>query len=423
MRILILSNVFPPGFLGGYELGAFDIARGLVARGHEVRVVTGDYFLDDHAELTDLDVRRVLECLSVSRTRFVAEEERLKDLGGGYLHGRNLRMIASELLQFRPDRILCFNLIGLGPIGILQYLSSLGYSPVVFMMDHVFVSLDHDPYWRKRVERVCGRPAFLPSTHFIFMSRRLCGEVEAALGVPVVHKSFVPGWVEASVLQRPLIAGTTQGETLRFVFASRICDHKGIKLVLNAAQALVEHGQLGFSIDIFGNGEVTDMLVQVSARNLGHHIHYRGCPDKDELTRRFADYDALLFPTWEREPFGFVAAEAAAVGCLPMMTAGIGAAEWFLSDIDSLKISRSAESLAAGMTKLLTMPEARRQQMRHCAKATAGRFFEFARALDSVEATVIAAEPAASKPALSEARRMESAMCILGDLLKAEHHV
>ena len=201
------------------------------------------------------------------------------------------------------------------------------------------------------------------------MSRRLCGEVEAALGVPVVHKSFVPGWVEASVLQRPLIAGTTQGETLRFVFASRICDHKGIKLVLNAAQALVEHGQLGFSIDIFGNGEVTDMLVQVSARNLGHHIHYRGCPD------------------------------------------------------DSLKISRSAESLAAGMTKLLTMPEARRQQMRHCAKATAGRFFEFARALDSVEATVIAAEPAASKPALSEARRMESAMCILGDLLKAEHHV
>lgn len=423
MRILILSNVFPPGFLGGYELGAIDIARGLVARGHEVRVVTGDYFLDDDAVLTDLDVHRVLECMSVSRFRFVPEEERLKGLSSGFLHGRNLRIIASELLQFRPERVLCFNLIGLGPIGILQYLSSLGYAPAVFMMDNVFEGLIREPAWRKRVERVCGKLAFLPSTHFIFMSRVLGNEVEATLGEAVPHKSFVPGWVDTSVLNRPLTDGSAEGQVLRFVFASRICDHKGINLLLTAAQALVDQGQTGFGIDIFGNGEVTDLLVQISARNLGQYIFYRGCPDKDELTRRFADYDALLFPTWEREPFGFVAVEAAAVGCPPVMTSGIGAAEWFLSEIDCLKISRSAESLALAMTKLLTMPPSARQQMRRHAKATAGRFFGFGQALESVEAIVTAAESAASIPAFSEARRMESAMSILGDLLKAEQHV
>jgi glycosyltransferase involved in cell wall biosynthesis len=140
------------------------------------------------------------------------------------------------------------------------------------------------------------------------------------------------------------------------------------------------------------------------------------------LASRFADYDALLFPTWQREPFGFVVAEAAAAGCLPVMTAGIGAAEWFLSDLDSLKIGCDADSLAGAMHKLIVMPTPERRLMRARARTTASRFFRCNDALRTVEDILVAAEPAAGGPAVAEARRMDSAMSILGDLLRNEHH-
>ena len=53
MRILLINNIFPPGFLGGYELGALDVARGLQKCGHEVLVLTSDYFPDDEKQMRD----------------------------------------------------------------------------------------------------------------------------------------------------------------------------------------------------------------------------------------------------------------------------------------------------------------------------------------------------------------------------------
>ena len=43
MRILFLSNFYPPVSRGGYEQWCQEVADGLVARGHEVTVLTSDY--------------------------------------------------------------------------------------------------------------------------------------------------------------------------------------------------------------------------------------------------------------------------------------------------------------------------------------------------------------------------------------------
>ena len=67
MRILLISNIFPPGFIGGYELGALDVARGLQKCGHEVLVLTSDYFPDDENQMLDVPTERVLQCTEPSR--------------------------------------------------------------------------------------------------------------------------------------------------------------------------------------------------------------------------------------------------------------------------------------------------------------------------------------------------------------------
>ena len=40
MRILVISNFYPPHFIGGYEIGCRDIVEALRSRGHDVRVLT-----------------------------------------------------------------------------------------------------------------------------------------------------------------------------------------------------------------------------------------------------------------------------------------------------------------------------------------------------------------------------------------------
>ena len=42
MKILVVSNFFPPHFVGGAEIVAFQLAQALAARGHSVRVFAGD---------------------------------------------------------------------------------------------------------------------------------------------------------------------------------------------------------------------------------------------------------------------------------------------------------------------------------------------------------------------------------------------
>ncbi|MGH2728564.1 MAG: glycosyltransferase, partial [Actinomycetota bacterium] len=39
-RILVLTNMYPPHHLGGYELSCWDVMQRLRARGHEVTVLT-----------------------------------------------------------------------------------------------------------------------------------------------------------------------------------------------------------------------------------------------------------------------------------------------------------------------------------------------------------------------------------------------
>ena len=43
MRILVVSNLYPPHHIGGYELCCKEAVDGLRKRGHEVWVLTSDY--------------------------------------------------------------------------------------------------------------------------------------------------------------------------------------------------------------------------------------------------------------------------------------------------------------------------------------------------------------------------------------------
>ena len=414
MRILIISNIFPPGFIGGYELGALDVARGLNGAGHEVHVLTSDYFADDEATLSDFPILRVLTCMEWDHVA-TTDAERVRR--GIFVFPGNLRRIGSELIAFQPDVVLVFNSVGLGVVGLMRFLVGTGVRPVLYLMDDVFCQLLFCPRHRESASRVFGGLDFVDHVSFIMMSQGLRSEVEHTLDQVLSDVTIVPGWSNPRVdhSSLPAIASADDGK-LRLVFSSRVADHKGIDIVVGAARRLREAGHDDFVIDVFGAGETTQLMHQITAYGLVDCIRYRGVLSKDEMTRRFPEYDALLFPTWEREPFGFVVPEAAVAGCIPVMTGGIGAAEWFFDGIDCLKIRRDVIGLSEAIAQLLLMAPADLKAMQRCCQQTGLRFFAFDDALLIVESVLRRAADHSMVPDRIAVRGAEAALTLLDDM-------
>ena len=406
MRILILSNLYPPGFIGGYELGAAEVASGLQAAGHRVEVLTSSYTVDDTGGDLGAEglptIHRSLDCTGPSRS---PQED---SWPGAFVLPRNLRELAGKLQTLRPDAVLCFNLAGLGAPSILRLLVAAGIRPVIYMMDHVLHQLCMDAPRRRGFERVFSSADWPDVVRFLFMSQNLRDEVEYALGVALSHASIVQGWFDRAAESEvsPCNAST------RFVFASRIAGHKGVDILLDACRLALDSGHTDFAVDIYGAGDVAAMLQRIVALRLSDQVRYCGAPAKSVLMPKLSAYDSLLFPTMNREPFGFIVAEAAAAGCIPVMTYGIGAAEWFLDGIDCLKIAREPAALQAAMLRVMAMQPDERTAMRRGAQAVARRFFRFEDALSRVEAALAEAAGQPTHPP----RGMEAAMAVLTDV-------
>lgn len=379
MKILIISNVFPPGFIGGYELGALDIAKGLYNNGHEIQVLTSNYFWDEHEELKFLNVSRSLLCPTLEHQLISPDHVKQR-----YYDFQNIRILGNTIRQFKPDITLAFNLFGLGSFSIIQYLQKISLPTVLYLMDNIFWETDLQSPLHLCYEQLFGRLKFNKFTHIVAMSENLVREVNHTLNVTLEQVTYIPGWVDFRQFPIPQIV-LHEKEMTHFVFCSRIDSHKGVDIMLDAAEKLVHQGFTHFIIDVYGAGRVAIFLQKIKAKNLEKYIEYKGALEKYVMLPTLSHYDALLFPTWEREPFGFVASEAAIMGCFPIMTSGIGASEWFLDGYDCFKISRDATSLSMAMQRVMLWSDEERKKNRHNALISSRNNFDFNRWLPMIE--------------------------------------
>ena len=355
MRILLVSNLFPPEVLGGYEMVACEMAQRLAGAGHEVLVVTSP--LVNHArELPEAGfaIRRSLaySWLSWNPACATPRHEAI-DL-------RNILALRQAIADFAPEQVLLFNIDGLGPLGLVVFLHEAGFEPAIYLGDNTF----HNASARKEDYaafcRLFGAERALRALHPLVVSELIVEEIEDDLGVQLTAPFYVPGWVPDDL---PLPVPAPAEGPLRLVFSSRIASHKGTGILLAAARLLLDRGERNFRVDVYGAGQVADFVQHVHAEGLAEHIRYKGMQERAAMIGAFARYEALLFPTRLHEPLGLVPFEAAAQGCIPVMTAQIGAAEW-LTAADCLKIERTPEALAEAIQRLLAMPPGERAAWR-----------------------------------------------------------
>jgi glycogen synthase len=124
MRVLVLSNLFPPDWMGGYELGCAQMCRALADSGNEVRVLTTSKNFKVSDPLSgartgpfprDIVVDRALVLSDVYRaTEYASEIPRASQIMARAYSRHNMMILADRIASFRPDVVYLFNLFGLG---------------------------------------------------------------------------------------------------------------------------------------------------------------------------------------------------------------------------------------------------------------------------------------------------------------------
>ncbi len=345
MKILMISNLYPPFMLGGYELNCSNITRALRVRGHDVMVATSPSRVPGPP-----DPDYVTRCLTM------AAHVPVYDYSGSYWHKtdisifENVSALQHLLVSFVPDVVFLWNTHGIGTLHLIDFLNVHEVPWAFFLGDRVYEQMINAAPAHARAVFRGTDPQWFASGGMMSVSQHLVDEMET-LG----HFTFpVPPSIVHGVAQvgeiiedRP----AREGRPLRFMFAARVSEHKGIHLACEAVALLLAQGVDDFVLDVYGEGEVAYYVNYAHVLGVSGHVKFLGAVPQAELHRQFQLHDMFVFPTWTREPFAFVPFEAAAYGCVPILTEDCGCAEKIVDGVHGLKIPRTAEALADAMRR------------------------------------------------------------------------
>ncbi|MEK6481688.1 glycosyltransferase family 4 protein [Catalinimonas sp. 4WD22] len=138
-------------------------------------------------------------------------------------------------------------------------------------------------------------------------------------------------WPKATVIGNPYRADEFERlssipKDRDFVFLGRLVSDKGVDLAIKAFyQLLSKEPKQNHSFTIVGDGPERKKLEHmVNKLGLNDHVHFTGALQGKVLVQCLNRHRFMLVPSMWEEPFGNVALEGIACGCIPIVSDGGG---------------------------------------------------------------------------------------------------
>jgi len=383
VKVLVITNLFPPEFLGGYELGCAQMVDALRSVGHDVRVLTSasahaygqdEYGVDRVLGMPPIYNRALTDTTPPAVNTYF-------DLLACTVNPANVRVMGDVVEEYQPDVAYLWNVLGLGGLGVLALLDHQGIPWVWHLMDLIPRQITGFGTSGPEIGRELGR--VFPG-RYIACSRHVVGEILEG-GVDLGDRvEIIPNWVFGD--RPPRRTEFFAGGELRVLTASgTLCESKGTNILIESAALLRDRGFVNFTIDIYGHDQDMQYRTLLHTHDVADMVRLMGPRRHQDLLELYNSYDVFSFPTWSREPFGFAPLEAAAAGCVPLFTDDCGIAEWLIGGVDCLKAPRSTDGFALGMEQILR-GEIDLSAIGRRAQAVAWREFHISAAAAKVEA-------------------------------------
>jgi glycosyltransferase involved in cell wall biosynthesis len=390
MRILFVSDVFPPHGKGGAAWSSHALARALIARGHAVSAVVPVRGARGVAPFDALGVPGVRVGYAAPRVPIVQNLFRHE-----LLWPPLARAVVAEARRGPPPAVIHAQHVQAAPAAVIAG-RALGVPVAVTVRDHwpwdyfaTGLHGDRLPYGRPgwpglatdlvaRLGPLAGAAA-LPATPYmlghlrrraaylaradavIACSHYIAGRLRGVAPAERVHVLFHMVDVAANdALAAPPPATAWDGALL--LFAGKLEPNKGAGLlpaIFRELRAVAPAGLPPFTLVLAGDGVLRPALERELGA-LGVPARFLDWAGHDETLRLMARCDLLLFPSLWGEPLSRVLLEAAALGA-PILAMPTGGTPDIVADGDTGALAATPRAFAARLADLLRDQGARRR--------------------------------------------------------------
>ena len=364
MKILIVSNLYPPHYLGGYELRCAEVAEALVKSGHEVKVLTSRYGCNSkrprQENIGGVQVERAL-----GQYMFGKQPPTSRPYFLGFVKPRlqDARYFIQCLNQFKPDVVNWWSFRGLAEV--ILPIPYKRHIPDLFCVDDTWVieewSRGHPDHqyqwgspwvslWSKRNKPWYWRPilvwametwkksllregidvtSFLFNpTHVCFISEFLRHKFEAA-GLKFSSSEVIFGGIPVSTFLFYREEHVVSTKPLRLLYVGQITKDRGIETVIESLNSLSKEilSQVFLTVvgddPEFGSKYLQELKQKVSNGQLSSNVTFLGKKSYHDLPEIYRAHDVLIAPTTLEEGFGRNLVEGMLSGCA-VVTTGSG---------------------------------------------------------------------------------------------------
>ena len=331
LRILVVTNLYPPHSMGGYEERCRCAVEGLRARGHTLTVLTSAVrFTDRPDDAYDYPVHRTLIPVGF----FGYPWTRMPKLGA--IEAANHAALRTLAQDTQADLVWVWNLGGLGKSLLLTAAAS---APLVCdISDHwVLRGIPADPWlmWCRRHPHLARVHRWLrPSVPSCAISTLPLG---AAYCTSLALRELTVGGGFSQLNHCPIIpcgvaidrfthsVHQRDAGPLRLVYAGRLHPDKGIATACTA----VSHVP-GVQLDIIGAGD-KDYEQQLRATFSDQPcLRFLGRRNAHDMPGCYPGYHGLIFPSEWAEPFALTPLEASCAGLAVVGTTTGGSGEFLI---------------------------------------------------------------------------------------------
>jgi glycosyltransferase involved in cell wall biosynthesis len=371
MKILVVSNLYPPHHQGGYELRCKQVVDHLQRDGHDLRVVASSFEIAGSvhtASMRDevLDGVRVSRFLRQHRLDPRQPGDRLYDLDVVRRQLADIGRFGAVLDEFEPDLVSWWNLEGVTK-AILRMSADRAIPSVHCIDDNWMIrefgadGLADQPFWtefwrvkwqrrllRPLIRRVLApwerrvnqrgiptRPFRIPPAHVCFISE-FWRYLHARAGLDVSSSSVIYGGVSPERFFVKRSPADYANGPMRLLYAGFVDEARGLHTIVEAL-ALMDRGQRSrFRLSVAAGGPVapdayvTGIQTRIAEAGLSDQVTFLGRLSHEQMPHVYATHDALVFASTRNEGMPMVMMEAMCAGCAVPNTGSGGAIE--LSD-------------------------------------------------------------------------------------------
>lgn len=380
----MMSNLYPPLYVGGYELFCRTSVQALRDRGHQVHVLTSTYKADSRPP-REQDVSRRLKIHGLLGHPWLPIHELAE------LELENNQVLTSLLDAFVPDVVYVWNLSGLSK-SILHTLQRRDVPTAICMCDHWIARSENADVWlnwwnrddpklinrfmrwvwtlsgyRKKIDRLAPTEPLstYPFEHIHFCSKAL-RDLTVAAGFPVRHGAIIHCSVHTGRFTGSPKAASVPLRKLLYV--GRLTPDKGVMTAVLAMEIL--KNDFPGTLSIYGHGDEwyeRELKEVVDEKKLS--VVFYGAADSANMPGIYAEHDALLFTSEWPEPFAITPLEAMASGLPVIATLTGGSGELFRQGENALTFDAGRPvELARAVRELDRNPEFR-VRMAACGQA------------------------------------------------------